>query len=101
GARLARGQKPAGRAAKVAQLDPYLPLSALADYSGLSVRTLRDCLGDSTRPLPHYRLGDKGKIVVRVSEFDEWLSAYRRTTPDVNVSVIVDKMLEPRRAHVK
>ena len=82
----------------VAGLDPYLPLHELSAYCGLSVRTLRDCLSDPTHPLPHYRRGDAtGKILVRVSEFDEWLSAYRRTTPDVNVSAIVDEMLGPRR----
>jgi hypothetical protein len=96
-----RSVKAVGRTAKHAHLDPYLPLHELADYSGLSVRTLRDYLTDPTRPLPHYRLGDKGKIVVRVSEFDTWLSAYRRTTPTVNVNKIVDEMLGPRRAHVK
>ena len=96
-----RSPKTAGRAVKQAQLDPYLPLHELADYSGLSVRTLRDCLTDSARPLPHYRLGDRGKIVVRVSEFDEWLSAYRRMTPDVNVSAIVDEMRGLPRAQVK
>jgi hypothetical protein len=85
----------------MAGLDRYLPLHELSAYCGLSVRTLRDYLNDPTRPLPHYRLGDKGKIVVRVSEFDTWLSAYRRTTPIVNVNQIVDEMLGPRRAHVK
>jgi hypothetical protein len=89
-------------AAKVAGLDRYLPLHELSAYCGLSVRTLRDHLTDPTRPLPHYRLGDaRGKILVRVSEFDAWLSAYRRTTPGVNVNQIVDEMLGPRRAHVK
>ena len=33
--------KVAGRAVKIAHLDPYLHLHELADYSGLSVRTLR------------------------------------------------------------
>jgi hypothetical protein len=63
-------------------LDPYLPLKALATYSGMCVRTLRDCLVDPFRPLPHYRYG--GKILVRRSEFDTWISAYRRVgSPDV------------------
>ena len=86
-------------AAKVAGLDRYLPLHELSSYCGLSVRTLRDCLSDSTRPLPHYRLGDSRKILVRTSEFDAWIAAYRRTTPEVNVNKIVDEMLGP--LHVK
>ena len=52
------------------------PLRALAGYSGLSVRKLRDCLEDPTHPLPHYRVG--GKILVRRSEFDGWIGVYRQ-----------------------
>jgi hypothetical protein len=58
-------------------LDPFLSITALADYSGLSVRKLREHLSDPSRPLPSYRVG--GKIVVRRSEFDAWISAYRQT----------------------
>jgi len=57
-------------------LDPFLPLRALASYSGLSVRKLRDYLDDAGHPLPCYRVG--GKIVVRRSEFDGWIAAYRQ-----------------------
>ena len=71
-------------------LDPYLPLRALATYSGMSVRLLRDCLTDQAHPLPHYRYG--GKIVVRRSEFDAWISAYRRVGRS-DVADIVDEVL--------
>jgi hypothetical protein len=57
------------------QFDPFLPLRALAEYSGLSVRKLRDHLDDPANPLPCYRVG--GKIVVRRSEFDAWMQQYR------------------------
>lgn len=57
-------------------LDPFLSLRALATYSGLSVRTLRGYLTDPAHPLPHYRIG--GKIVVRRSEYDAWVSCYHR-----------------------
>ena len=53
-------------------LDPFLSLKALADYAGLSVRTLRtylDLLPDQA--LPCYRIG--GKILVRRSAFDAWM----------------------------
>src|SRR5215470_6499008 len=56
--------------------DPYLSLRALATYSGLSVRKLRDYLDDPARPLPCYRVG--GKLLVRRSEFDTWIADYRR-----------------------
>jgi hypothetical protein len=56
-------------------LDPFLPLTALATYSGLSVRKLRDLLDDAARPLPCYRIG--GKILVRRSDYDGWAAAFR------------------------
>ncbi len=63
-------------------LDPFLPVRALASYSGLSVRKLRECLGDPLHPLPHYRVG--GKILVRRSEFDAWMVTHRQHgRPDV------------------
>ena len=57
-------------------LDPFLPLKALASYSGLSVRKLRDFIEDLAHPLPCYRVG--GKILVRRSEFDAWITSYRQ-----------------------
>lgn len=62
--------------------DPYLTLRTLADYSGCSIRWLRDRLADPHHPLPHYRVA--GKVLVRRSEFDAWLARYRRVgRPDV------------------
>jgi hypothetical protein len=71
-------------------LDPYLSLKALATYSGLSVRKLRDCLRHPSHPLPHYRVD--GKILIRRSEFDSWIAAYRRVG-DPDVDQIVDDIL--------
>ncbi len=77
-------------------LDPYLPLKALAAYSGISVRLLRDCLTDPLHPLPCYRY--RGKITVRRSDFDTWAASYRQIgSPDVDR--IVNEMLgDMRRA---
>ena len=71
-------------------LDPFLSLKALASYSGLSVRKLRQHLGDLNHPLPSYRVG--GKIVVRRSEFDAWMARYRQQGR-VDVEGIVRKVL--------
>jgi hypothetical protein len=57
-------------------LDQYLSLRALSGYPGLGVRTFRNYLADPARPLPHYRVG--GKLLVRRSEFDAWIAAFRR-----------------------
>jgi excisionase family DNA binding protein len=70
-------------------------LVALAKYSGLSVRTLRGCLSDRTRPLPHYRVG--GKILVRRSDFDVWVSQFRVSTAAVSVDALVDGVVGAMR----
>ncbi len=62
------------------ELDPWLSLRALSGYSGLSVRKLRDCLTRPISPLPCYRVDSK--ILVRKSEFDCWMRAFRYT-PDL------------------
>jgi len=75
-------------------LDPYLPLKALATYSGMSVRLLRNALTDSLNPLPHYRYGTK--VLVRRSEFDAWMAKYRRTH-SADVAGIVNDVLQGLR----
>ena len=52
------------------------PFRALAEYSCISVRSLRDHLIDPAHPLPCYRIG--GKVLVRRSEFDAWAGQFRR-----------------------
>jgi hypothetical protein len=57
-------------------LDLFLNLKALAQYSGLSVRTLRCHInGEPSVALPCYRLDRL--ILVRRSEFDGWLAVRR------------------------
>ena len=73
------------------ELDPFLPLKALAGYGGLSVRKLREYLDDSSHPLPHYRVG--GKILVRRSVFDGWIAAYLTRSPS-EVDRIVSDVLK-------
>jgi hypothetical protein len=60
-----------------APADPYLSLRALADYSGLSVKTLRGFLerNPPAQALVCYRLA--GKVVVRRSDFDRFMQQYR------------------------
>ncbi len=59
--------------------DPYLSLTGLAGYSSLSRRTLQDLVNDTSDPLPSYRVG--GKILVRKSEFDRWMTRRRNRKP--------------------
>ena len=76
----------AERVAVSVPLDPFLSLRALSVYADLSARTLRAHLYAPSHPLPHYRVG--GKILVRRSEFDAWIAAYRqRGRPEVDAIV--------------
>jgi len=77
-------------------LDPYLSLRALATYSGLSVRTLRQYLADPAHPLPYHRVG--GKVLVRRSEFDAWMAAYRRVGQADVDALVADVLRDVRGA---
>lgn len=68
----------------------YLPLKALAQYSGLSVRTLRSYLASPSHPLPCFRIG--GKVLVRRSDFDTWAEMFR-SVPAVRIDAIVTDVL--------
>jgi hypothetical protein len=58
-------------------LDPYMSLKALAAYSGLSTSRLRALIdGPPGSALPCYRING-GKLLVRRSEYDAWVSQYR------------------------
>jgi len=71
--------------------DAYFPLVELSKYAGLSVRTLRGYLTDRMRPLPHFRVG--GKILVRRSDFDTWVSQFRVSCAAVSIDNLVDDVL--------
>ncbi len=63
-------------------LDGYMDLKALSRYSGLSVRTLRQYLKDTVHPLPSFRPG--GKILIRRSDFDQWMTRFRQDGSDLD-----------------
>jgi excisionase family DNA binding protein len=65
--------------------DRYLTLTALAAYSGLSVRTLQRHLAAAAHSLPRYRVG--GRVLVRRSEFDAWMAEQRETVSAVEALV--------------
>lgn len=99
------------------QPDAWLTLRALAIYSGLSTRTLRAFLTDADHPLPHIRLtrrvvdtktgkerGASGRILVRASEFDKWVEAFR-VESGLDVDRLVDEVVadlekSPRRSKI-
>jgi excisionase family DNA binding protein len=72
----------------------YFKVSELAEYSGISDRTLWDLLKDPVNPIPHYRIGAAGRIVrVKKSEFDEWMQTQKSGEFDL-VDQIVDEILK-------
>jgi len=68
----------------------YFKVSELAEYSGISDRTLWDLLKDPVNPIPHYRIGAAGRIVrIKKSEFDQWMRKQM-----IRESSFVDDVLE-------
>lgn len=76
--------------------DAYLPLRELAQYSGLSVRTLRGRLQDPVGPLPHFRIG--AKIPVKRSDFDAWALRFRQVKPATLDQMVEDVIKELRQS---
>ena len=61
--------------------DRLFDLKSLSQHSCLGVPTLRDYIRSGG--LPHYKL--KGKILVRLEEFNNWLESFRvDTKPELN-----------------
>ena len=78
--------------AETSPRDGYLPLTELARYSGLSVRTLRGYITAKRNPLPHYRPG--AKVVVRRSEFDAWMHAFRSRANGEDQTQRIDRLID-------
>jgi len=53
--------------------DRWLGIKELVEYSTLTAKTIRRHLV-GRHPIPHYRVG--GRILVKRSEFDEWVKQY-------------------------
>jgi len=67
----------------------YFKVSELAEYAGISERTLWDLLKDPVNPIPHFRIGAAGRIVrVKKSDFDHWMREQM-----VHESSLVDEIL--------
>ena len=69
--------------------EQYLDLKRLSIYSSLAIPTLRDYL--ATGSLPHFKL--RGKILVKRSEFDQWIQIYR-ASPKRNLNDLVENAIE-------
>ena len=76
-------------------LDPWFSLRGVADYTSLSVRSLRGYLKHPEHPLPCYRVN--GKILVRRSDLDRWLTMFRQTGAQ-KLDSILDEILSDLKA---
>lgn len=72
--------------------DCYFDLESLSAYSCLSVPCLRDYL--KAGEIPGFKV--KGKILVKKSEFDEWLKGYRLNRKQ-DLSGLVDDVMKDIR----
>jgi excisionase family DNA binding protein len=72
--------------------DIYLDLAGLASYSSLGRTTLRELIQQGE--IPAYC--PRGKILVKRSDFDEWVSRHR-VKPQAEVNQIVRDVMEQLR----
>ena len=56
-------------------MSDYVTIKVLAQRSSLSERTLRRFI--RCREFPHYRPDPKGKILIRLADFDAWIESRR------------------------
>jgi hypothetical protein len=73
--------------------DRLLDLRSLSKHSSLGVPTLRDYLRSGG--LPHFKL--KGKILVRLSEFNDWLESFRVDSKQ-EINELVNDVIESLKA---
>ena len=73
----------------------WLDLARTANYTSLSVRTLRRYLSDPVHPLPHYLVG--GKILCDSVQIDAWIRGFPRGQSQVES--LVDEVLSELELH--
>jgi len=65
--------------------DKYQSIRVLAEYSGLSVRTLQKHLTSAEHSLPCYRI--RRRVLVKRSEFGAWMLEWRQAYPEAEQMV--------------
>ena len=77
-----------------ADINRLLDLRGLSEYSSLGVPTLRDYLRSGG--LPYFKL--KGKILVRLSEFNSWMESFK-IEPKQELDSLVDDVINSLKNH--
>jgi len=68
--------------------DQYFDLRGLSAYSSLKVATLRDHIRAG---MPAFKV--KGKILIRMSEFNDWVERYR-INKEQDLNALVDSVMD-------
>lgn len=76
----------------IALKDQYFDLRGLSAYSSLGVPTIREHI--KLRGLPAFKV--KGKLLIRMSEFDKWIEGYRQNKTQ-DLDTLVDGVMEELR----
>ena len=75
--------------------DEYFDLKGLSTYSKIGVSTLRHYI--SKNSLPCYKIpgknGNSGKVLVKQSEFDEWIKTYW-INRNRDISTLADEVIK-------
>lgn len=72
--------------------DQYFDLRGLSAYSSLAVPTIREHI--RAGGLPAFKV--KGKILVKMSEFDKWIEGYRQNKAQ-DLDALVDGVMDELR----
>jgi excisionase family DNA binding protein len=73
-----------------ASSDRWLDLRRLREYAAISERTLRAWIHSPVDPLPAVRVGTK--ILVRKSDFDQWLEKHK--VKPLELGAMVEEIVE-------
>jgi hypothetical protein len=76
----------------VGMAEYFTPKQLAQQYAaGLSERSILEAIKSRNHPLPHFRLNRK-TIMIRRTDFDQWISAYR--IDDQGVDAVVQEIWE-------
>lgn len=78
----------------IALRDQFFDLKGLSVYSALAVSTLRDHIRSGS--LPCFKV--KGKILIKMSEFESWMEGFRMNKKQ-DLNNMVDGVLESLKSH--
>jgi len=71
----------------------YLSVTEAADYLRVSDRLMRGLLIDPVKPLPHFRIGNAGRLIrIRKTDIDVWVENFRPTS-EINIDEIVAELM--------